>query len=60
MDREDPIITVLRLVDEIEGNDAEELVSRFKAVHPELDRQAFLDACTVALDIIDSRPKHLH
>lgn len=60
MEREDPIITVLRLVDEIEADDPDELVRRFRRVHPALGRQAFLDACTVALDIIGSRPKRLH
>ncbi|GGD97317.1 hypothetical protein GCM10011390_15140 [Aureimonas endophytica] len=60
MASEDPIITVLRLVDEIEEDDPEELVRRFRKAHPDLDRQAFLDACTVALDIIDTRPKRLH
>jgi hypothetical protein len=60
LESEDPIITVLRLVDEIEGNRPDELVRRFRDAHPGLDRQGFLDACTVALDIIDARPKHCH
>ncbi|WP_161992690.1 hypothetical protein [Aureimonas leprariae] len=51
---------MLRLVDEIEGSNPDELVRRFKRTHPTLDHQSFLDACMVALDIIDSRPKHLH
>jgi hypothetical protein len=54
----DPIMTILRLVEE--EDDGDRIARRFFQIHPEADRQAFLDACHVALDIIGLKPQQLH
>lgn len=57
-DEPDPIITVLRLVEEEDSGDA--LAKRFFEIHPDVDREGFLQACLVALDIIDLKPSQIH
>ncbi|RIY01941.1 hypothetical protein D3218_06350 [Aureimonas flava] len=58
MEEVDPIITILRLVEE--EDDGTAIARRFFEHHPELDRAAFLEACSVALDIIGLKPSQLH